>query len=133
MCCASHAACDQKVDQLAISVLSALAAAIEAGKDMQSVRVSIRGVLTFAFCMRCPLPFIVMRVLIVAIVHFSVLLGMSMYFMHTFFSILVKEVFIGPSNDAIVFIPLFAQVLAALKAAIDAALGFVLPLCSDFP
>ena len=39
MCCASHAACDQKVDQLAISVLSALAAAIEAGKDMQSVRV----------------------------------------------------------------------------------------------
>ena len=38
MCCASHAACDQKVDQLAISVLSALAAAIEAGKDMQSVR-----------------------------------------------------------------------------------------------
>jgi hypothetical protein len=25
------------------------------------------------------------------------------------------------------------QVLAALKAAIDAALGFVLPLCSDFP
>ena len=60
MCCASHAACDQKVDQMAIAVLTALAAAIEAGKDMQSV-------------------------------------------------------------------------LAALKAAIDAALGFVLPLCSDFP
>jgi hypothetical protein len=37
------------------------------------------------------------------------------------------------SQSLVFFRFISLQVLAALKAAIDAALGFVLPLCSDFP